>query len=76
MNIPDDIDSYTREKAFDMQIFRSLKFGVLKIMRALVGKDTAEGKHEPGKLENILDNTLIVLRLKAVAKLLHENQRS
>lgn len=58
MNIPDDIDSYTREKAFDMQIIQRVLTkvrGSEDQMRALVGKDTAEGKHEPGKLENILD---------------------
>lgn len=58
MNIPDGIDSYTREKAFDMQIIQRVLTkvrGSEDQMRELVGKDTAEGKHEPGKLENILD---------------------
>lgn len=58
MNIPDGIDSYTREKAFDMQIIQRVLTkvrGSEDQMRKLVGKDTAEGKHEPGLLENILD---------------------
>lgn len=58
MNIPDGIDSYTREKAFDMQIIQRVLTkvrGSEDQMRELVGKTTAEGKHEPGKLENILD---------------------
>lgn len=45
MNIPDDIDSYTREKkAFDMQIIQRVLTkvrGSEDQMRALVGKDTA-----------------------------------
>lgn len=58
MNLPDGIDSFTREKAFDTQIIQRVLTkvrGSEDQMRELVGKFTAEGKHEPGQLENIFD---------------------
>lgn len=58
MNLPAGMHSFSREKAIDTQIIQRVLTkvrGSEDQMHVLVGQVTAEGRHKPGQLEEVLD---------------------